>query len=238
MRPDPRPPRRICSRRPASSGATGRRGNPAQDGHTSRSAGCTPRLRSPFPSVSSSSSSFCLLRFPEVVPVTSSARGSAPGPASPNRSCGSSIKFKSVKIMFGLSSSSGAAHAASVRSVRRSFRHPPCPARLRPGSVQARSASGSRRPFFRSTNRSRPPVPLVCCSFRSWFAFQVCFVVQFSSVQFVLFRVGSIRWVQFVSCVFLSVQVSLISSGFELIFLCSPVGCACYLYYSRVYYTR
>jgi len=129
----------------------------------------------------------CLLRFPAVVPVASSVRGSSPGPASPNRLRGSSIEFKSVKILFGLRLRSGAAQAAFVQSVRLlSVRFRPTPPGSPPSSVQF-GRPAFRRPFFRFTTRGRPPVPLVYCSLRSWFVSffgSICCSVQFSSVQF------------------------------------------------------
>ena len=70
-----RPPRHIRTRRPVSSEAPGHGDAPKMRTCAKRHAGHEPRRRSPFPSVSSSSSSFCLLRFPAVVPVASSAPG-------------------------------------------------------------------------------------------------------------------------------------------------------------------
>lgn len=226
MRPDPRPPRRICSRRPVSSGATGRRGNPAQDGHTSRSAGCTPRLRSPFPSVSSSSSSFCLPRFPEVVPVAFFSPGFG------SRACFSEplarlfdqvqVSENHVRPEFVFRRRSRGFGPIRPAFLPSSALPPPAPAGFSSGTFGFRFAP-SVFPVYQ-------PVPASCSARLLFVSFMVrisgllCCSVQFSSVQFVLFRVGSIRWVQFVSCVFLSVQVSLISSGFELIFLFPMLG--------------
>lgn len=72
LRPAPprgglRPPRHLCTRRPVSSGATGRRdGDPVRRRRAQRRSGHAPRPRSPFPSVSSSSSSFVSCGFPRL----------------------------------------------------------------------------------------------------------------------------------------------------------------------------
>ena len=193
------PPRRFpCTRHPVSSEAPGRGDSPARNEHRKPRRGHSPLRRSPYPSVSSSSSSFVSCGFPRLFRLLLQLRGSVPGAASPGRLFNSpSIGFKSVKIMLGLSSCSGAAPAASVVpagfvSVRSAL---PCP-----GACRVRFKFGwpaFRRPRSRSTTRSRPPVPLVCCSFRSWFVSQVRFVVLFCSVQF-----SSIRLALFVSVSF------------------------------------
>ena len=71
------------------------------------------------------------------------------------------------------------------------------------------------------TTRFRPPVPLVCCSFRSWFVSRFRFV---RSVRFQFVSISSCRLFRFVR--------------FELIFLCCACSHAFYLIISRVYYTR
>ena len=131
----------------------------------------------------------CLLRFPAVVPFASSAPGfgsrsrfSGPPARQPFDQVQVSENHVRPELMF----------RRRVRGFRRSVRlrfrpPPPCPAPAPPGSVQVRMAA-FRRPFFRSTTRYRPPVPLVRCSFRSWFVSQVRFVVRFSSVCFGLVR--------------------------------------------------
>ena len=152
------PPRRFRSRRPVSGKAPGRDAVPAQNRHARRHEGHSPRRHPPLPSVSSSSSSFCLLRFPAVVPFASPVRGSVPGPASPGRLSGvPSIGFKSVKIMFGLSLRSGAACAApSVPSGFRSFRRP---APFRPVRAQVQFARQVPR---RPGSPVYHPVPASC----------------------------------------------------------------------------
>ena len=89
---------------------------------------------------------------------------------------------------------------------------------LRPapsGSRQARIKFGgtiARRPFFRFTTRSGPPVPLVCCSFRSWSVsrFVLCSVL-FSSTRF-----DSFCFVLFSS----SCSSLLVSVRFSVLFVC------------------
>ncbi len=185
-----RPPKHLCTRRPVSSEAAGRRdGVRVKRKRTSRQPGHPPRRRSPFPSVSNSSSSSVSCGFPRLFRLLLQPRGSSPGSASPNRLRGSSIGFKSVKIMFGLSLRSGAACAAFVQTVRLlSVRS--APARSAPCRVQVQFGRPVfRRPFFRFTTRRPPPVPFVCSS-GSWSVsrFVLC-SVQFNS--FVLFSLSS-----------------------------------------------
>ena len=179
-----RPPRRFpCTRHPFSSEAPGRGGVPARRGRRKRHPGHTPRHCLPFPFVSSSSSSFCLLRFPAVVPFAYSA----PGFGSRSRFSEPFARlFDQVQVSenrFGLSLRSGAAPAAFVRSGRpRIHSPPPCPA---PAPAEFRSSSDGRISAVRDhrfTIRFRPPVPLVCCSFRSWFVSPVRFA-QFSLLR-------------------------------------------------------
>ena len=80
--------------------------------------------------------------------------------------------------------------------------------------VQIRTAFRLCRLSSRSTTRSRPPVPLVCCSFCSWFVSRsFVWFRSFSSAQFVSSFRSLIRPVRFRSFQF----------RFELISLCSPV---------------
>ena len=156
--------------------------------------------------------------------------------------------------MSNLSFRSGAACAAVVRSVRHPFRFrspPPCPA-----SARARFRSNDRmfrRSGSRFTTRFRPPVPLVCCSFRSWFVSQVrlCSI----SVRFPFgFRSTLVRFLFSRSVRFCSISVHsawpclhpVRSSSVPFRFGLSV--CACFVFalcvhvfnfiYSRVYYTR
>ena len=96
------------------------------------------------------------------------------------------------------------------------------------GPAQLRTAFRRRRLRSRSTTRSRPPVPLVCCSFRSWFV----------SRSFVWFRLfSSAHFVSFVRSVhFRSFPVRFVCFVLSLIlvFACSRTGL---LLYFRVYYT-
>ena len=188
----------------------------------------------------------CLPRSPAFVPFASvPPRGSVPGPGSPGRCSGPSIGFKSVKIMLSPNLRSGAAFAAFVRSVRpvavrlavaslplgsnvvSGFSPSASPSpRFRSASTQFRTALRRRRLSSRFTTRFRPPVPLVCCSFRSWFVSRSSVLVplvQFSSNHLVRSLVHSVRFRSF-------------SFRFELISLCAPVRVRV-LYISRVYYT-
>ena len=229
-----RPPRRFPgTRRPVSSEAPGRGDSPARHERRKPRSEHSPLRRSPFPSVSSSSSSFVSCGFPRLFRLLLQLRGSAPGAASPGRLFNSpSIGFKSVKIMFGLSLCSGAAPAASVVPSGFVFtRLRPALSRRPPSSVQVRMA-GFRRPRSRSTTRSWPPVPLVCCSFRSWFVSQVRFVVPFNSACF-----SSVRLALFASARFPSFQ-----SRFVVLFLSSfsrvvPAHRRFNIYFSRILYT-
>ena len=103
--------------------------------------------------------------------------------------------------------------------------------RFRSASTQFRTAIRRRRLSSRFTTRFRPPVPLVCCSFRSWFVSQVRFIVPFNSACF-----SSVRLALFASARFPSFQ-----SRFVILFLSSfsrvvPAHRR-FIYISRVYYT-
>ena len=190
---DPRQPRRFPgTRRPVSSEAAGRRGGvPAQRKRTSRPPGHPPRRRSPFPSVSSSSSSFVSRGFP-LVPVASvsvpvfGSRAGLSGPLfRPFDRVQVSENRAAPELSFRLRSRGCHAFSPARLSVRLAF------ASLLLGPGQRRTASRHRRLRSRSTSRSRPPVLLVCCSFRSWFVSR-SFVwfrpsVQLNSVQPVSF---------------------------------------------------
>ena len=182
--PDPRPPRHPCTRRPVSSEAPGRCSAPARRGRARINAGRTPRRRSPSPSVSSSSSSFLSPA------VSRGCSGCFFSPGFGSRTCFSeplTRLFDQVQVSEN--------HVQPEFLFRRRLRGfdsirpasilppPPCPTRLPPSSDQVRKAV-SRRPFSRSTTRSRPPVPLVFCSFRSWSESQVRFVVPFKFRSF------------------------------------------------------
>ena len=122
----------------------------------------------------------CLLRFPAVVPVAVPPGDRLPGPLLRRSVQPPSIKFKSKNHVQAELSFSAALRRSSVPSGFLSASALPSP-----GSRQARIKFGwpvFRRPFFRFTTRSWPPVPLVCCSFRSWSVSQVRFV--FSSARF------------------------------------------------------
>ncbi len=199
---DPRQPRRFPgTRRPVSSEAPGESGEAACGTQMqSRRPGLPPLRRPPFPSVSSSSSSFVSRGFP-LVPVASvsvpvfGSRAGLSGPlfrpfdrvqvsenrAAPelsfrlrSRGCRAfsparlSVSLAFASLMLGFNLVSGLA-------VRFAF------ASLPFGPVQLQTAFRRRRLRSRSTSRSRPPVPLVCCLFRSWF-------VSRSFVWFVWFR--------------------------------------------------
>ena len=140
---NPRPPRPTGTRRPVSSEAPGESGEWAYGMQRQPKPGLPPWRRPPFPSVSCSSSSFAsrglprsfrLLLFP--------SRGSVPGPGSPGRCSGPSIRFKSVKIVLFPNLRSGAASAASVRSDHPVFRPP----RLRLASTRFQPGFRFRRP--------------------------------------------------------------------------------------------
>ncbi len=166
----------------------------------SRRPGLPPLRRPPFPSVSSSSSSFVSRGFP-LVPVASvsvpvfGSRAGLSGPlfrpfdrvqVSENRAAPAlsfrlrsrgyhafsparlSVRLAFASLMLGFNLVSGLAVRLAVAS-------------LPLGPVQLRTAFRRRRLRSRSTSRSRPPVPLVCCLFRSWF-------VSRSFVWFVWFR--------------------------------------------------
>ena len=229
-----RPPRRFPGiRRPVSSEAPGRGGVPARHERGKPRSGRSPLRRSPFPSASSSSSSFISCGFPRLFRLLLQLRGSAPGAASPGRLSDSpSIGFKSVKIMFGLSSRSGAAPAASVVPSGFVFRlPPPCPV---PAPAEFGSSSDGRPSAVRDPGL--PPGPgLLFRSFAvrfvhgSYLRF-VLLSVQFSSLQF-----RSSCLVRFRSFSFVS--VSFRCFVFELIFACCARSQAILLYISRVYYT-
>lgn len=132
----------------------------------------------------------CLLRFPAVVPVASSVRGSVPVLL-----LGAAFRqpFDRVQVSenpFGLSFRSGAAERRSCLPSG-FFRLRPALSGSRRDQVQF-GRPAFRRPFFRFTTRSGPPVPLVCCSSGSWSVsrFVLC------SVQLALFR--SFRLVLFI----------------------------------------
>lgn len=116
---------------------------------------------------------------------------------------------------------------------------PPCPARLPPSSDSVRMAVFPRRPFSRSTTRSRPPVPFVCCSFRSWFVSPFRFVfssarfqlVQFPFVQFVF------RSVQLVRFCFVQFGFSSVSVRFQLVCVRICVHERFIYIFSRILYT-
>ena len=234
-----RPPRHLCTRRPVSSEATGRqRGQ--ERGSRKRKRRTEPQLprRPPFPSVSSSSSSFFLLRFPAVV------SGCFSGPGFGSRSgvlrAACRPPFERVQVSENrvcLRDCSGA--------VRRPVRPASHPSAL-PRSASAKPGPGSsgcsrRRPGFRFTTRFRPPVPLVCCSFRSWFVSRFVF----SSFQFSSDSLASACSARFFCSVqsrsfpfvlpFRSVCLRFVRSELILCVLRPLTGDL--LYISRVYYT-
>ena len=156
----------------------------------------------------------CLLRFPAVVPVASSAWGSVPGPASPNRLRGSSIEFKSVKIMFSLSVRSGAAERRS-RVPSGFFPSPPALARLAPSSSSVRTTG-----FPPSVFPAYHPVP-VSCSVRLLFVwFMVCISFRFVFRSVCLSR--SLRLALSVSACFGSFFRLVFPFRFELVFTRLP----------------
>lgn len=187
-RPVPRPSRHPCTRRPVSSGAPGRHGGRMRDGHTPRRAGHTPRRRSPFPSVSSSSSSFLSCGFPRLFRLLSGPGfGSRTRVSEPPARLFDQVQVSENHVQPEVSfrrrvRGFGPIRPASISVA--SARPRPAPAEFKPSSDDG----VSRRPFFRATTRFRPPVPFVCCSFRSWFVSQVR--LSFSSVQFVFVSPG------------------------------------------------
>ena len=199
----PCPPRRLCTRRPFSSGATGESGGPepgrmpCRRQRQTRRPGSYTWRRSPFSSVSSSSSSFLLLRFPAVVPVARLLRGSCSGAAfSGPSSNGPSFRFKSVEILFNLELSPKCRPRGGVRSVRRSS-----PVRLRPALPGSAPSSGSVRTtgFPPSVFPVYHPGPASCSARLLFVWFMVCipFRFVFSSVRLSRFR--SHRPILFVS---------------------------------------
>ena len=160
-----------------------------------------PEASAPAPSVDPVRFQFVVIVFVSrgfpLVPVASvsvpvfGSRAGFSGPLS-----GPSIGFKSVKIVqsrtFVQAPLSRLSWFSPARlSVRLVF------ASLPLGPAQLRTAFRRRRLRSRSTTRSRPPVPLVCCSFRSWFV----------SRSFVWFRpFSSARSVSFVRLLVRSVQ--------------------------------
>ncbi len=187
------PGRSPCTRRPVSSEAPGRGGVPAQRGRTRKSAEHQPRRGSPFPPVSSSSSSFCLLRFPAVVPFASPA----PGFGSRSRFSEPPVRlFDRVQVSENRirlpESGSGAACAASivpsgVFSVR-----------LRPASPGFRRVQfkfgwpAFRRPGFPAYH----PVPASCSARLLFVSFMVR--ISFRFVRSFLFNSALCRPVPFV----------------------------------------
>ena len=113
----------------------------------------------------------------------------------------------------------------------------------RQASAKLRSSSDVRdfrRPFFRFTTPVRPPVPLVCCSLRSWFVSffgSICCSVQFSSVQF-----SSSCFVLFCpSCSTLLVSVHFSVSSIRFVLSSSyalcPLTGVLFILFSRILYT-
>ena len=113
----------------------------------------------------------------------------------------------------------------------------------RPAPAKLRSSSDGRdfrRPFFRFTTPVRPPVPLVCCSLRSWFVSffgSICCSVQFSSVQF-----SSSCFVLFCpSCSTLLVSVRFSVSSIRFVLSSSyalcPLTGVLFILFSRILYT-
>ena len=140
--------------------------------------------------------------------------------------------------MFNLELSPKCRPRGGVRSVRR-----PSPVRLRPAPPGFRRAWIQfgwpwipRRPFSRFTTRFRPPVPLVCCSFRSWFVSPFRF--QFSSVRFQLIRFVFV--LASFSCSF-SARFLFVSAYPVLLVLnlfCVRLVRVCFIYlFSRILYT-
>ena len=237
------PGRSPCTRRPVSSEAPGRGGVPAQRGRTRKSAERQPRRSSPFPPVSSSSSSFCLLRFPAVFRSLLRLRGSVPEAASPNRLRGSSIEFKSVKNV-SVCLNPVQAPLARLPSFRpASF--PSVSALLRPASAEFSSSSDGRPSAVRGprlTTRSRPPVPLVCCSFRSWFVSRFGLFVRFCSTLFVSVQLRPAPSCSASSCPFPSVLPFVASVLYPVRFLSlflvfCPLTGDLFIYFSRILYT-
>ena len=157
----------------------------------------------------------CLPRSPAIVPVASV---SVPGFGSRAGLSGPVFRpFDQVQV-----SENRAFPELAFRSRFRGFRpfRPPSLPSASPSPrscsvpVQIRTAFRLCRLSSRSTTRSRPPVPLVCCSFCSWFVSRsFVWFRSFSSAQLVSSFRSSIRPVQFRSFQF----------RFELISLCSPV---------------
>lgn len=244
-----RPPRRPCTRRPVSSGATGGRGEPGpgkapcRRQRHARRPGLFPWRRSPFSSVSSSSSSFLSPA------VSRGCSGCFPAPGfvlrsrfSGPSSDGPSIRFKSVKIVFVFELAPRCRQAASVvPSGGLSVRLRPAP----PGFRRVRIQFGW--PFSApSVFPAYHPVPASCSARLLFVPFMVRISVSFC-VQFRSFSARSVRScpsrlpVRFSSVLSVSLSCSfqLVSDSPVLNLFCArPVRmCVCY-YYSRVYYTR
>lgn len=180
-----------------------------------------PRASAPAPSVDPVRFQFVVIVFVSrgfpLVPVASvsvpgfGSRAGLYGPLS-----GPSIGFKSVKIVqsrtFVQAPLSRLSWFSPARlSVRLAFASLPLGfslvsglavrlafASLPLGPAQLRTAFRRRRLRSRSTTRSRPPVPLVCCSFRSWFVSRsFVWFRLFSSAHFVSFVRLLVRSVQF-----------------------------------------
>ena len=178
--------------------------------------------------------------FPRLFRLLLLLRGSVPGGISPNRSRGSSIGFKSVKIMFGLNLRSGAAHTASVR------RFPSAsdlPARLPPSSGQVRMGVISAVHFSGLPPRSGLLFRsfAVRCVHGSYLS-SVRFVVQFSSVQFSSVQFSSSCFVLFCpSCSTLLVSVRFSVSSIRFVLSSSyalcPLTGVLFILFSRILYT-
>lgn len=227
-----RPPMLLCTRRPVSSGATGRRGGVrAWRKRTSRQPGHLPLRRSPFPSVSSSSSSSVSCGFPRLFRLLLQ-----PGVRFPDLPLGAVFQqpFDRVQVSENHVRPE-LAFRRRVSGFRRSVRLrsvlPALPARLPPVQVQF----GDRLSAVRFSGLP-PGVGLLFRSFAVRLvhgSYLVSFCVQFSSFCLVSFS----RTVFFVSACSCSFSNLVCLSRFELILRVVPAHRRFILYYSRVYYT-